>query len=47
MVQSVKNLTAVSWVTAELWVQTPAPCTGLKDLALQQFWRRSHLWVGA
>ena len=32
--QWVKNLTAVAWVTAEAWVQSPVLCSGLKDSAL-------------
>ena len=38
VVQWVKNLTAVAWVTAEaqVGVRTLAQCSGLKDLALPQ-----------
>ena len=34
MVQWVKDLTAVAQVIAEVQVQPPAPCSGLKDLVL-------------
>ena len=34
MPQWVKNLTAVAWVASELWVQSLAWHSGLKDLAL-------------
>ena len=36
MVQWVKNLTVVSWVAAEVWVQSLAWCSGLKALAFMQ-----------
>lgn len=31
VVQWGKNLTAASWVAAEVWVRAPARCSGLKD----------------
>jgi len=34
MTQGVKNTTAAAWVTAEARVQSPAQCSGLKDLVL-------------
>ena len=43
MAQWVKNLTAVAWVTVEVQVQSPAHCSGLKDLALPQLWHRWQL----
>ena len=33
MVQWLKNVTAAAWVTAEVWVQSPAWHSGLKDFA--------------
>lgn len=36
MAQWVKNLNAVAWVTGEVWVQSPAQHSGLKDLVLPQ-----------
>ena len=36
LVQWVKNLTAVAWVSAEVWVQSPAWRSGLKDPVLPQ-----------
>ena len=30
--QWLKNPTAAAWVTAEVWVGSPALCSGLKDL---------------
>ena len=44
VVQWIKNLTAVTWVTVEARVQSPAQCNGLKDLAreaLQHMQERS------
>ena len=42
--QWVKNLTAVAWVTAEVWVPSLAWHSGLTDLALLQLQHRSQLW---
>lgn len=36
MVHWVKNQTAATWVTAEMWVQSMAQYSGLKELALPQ-----------
>ena len=41
-----KNLTAAARVTAEVWVQSLARHSGLKDLALPQLWHRSQLRLG-
>ena len=46
MAQWVKNLTAVARVAAEVRVQSLAWCSGEKDLAALQLWRRSQLWLG-
>ena len=35
MLQWVKNLTAVAWVTVEVWDGSPARCSGLKDPVIQ------------
>ena len=43
MTQWIKYPTAVAWVAAETWVQSPALCSGLKDLALWQRQCRSQL----
>ena len=43
MVQLVKNLTTVAWVTAEAQVQSLAQCSGLKDPVLPQLQCRSQL----
>ena len=40
--QWVENPTAVAWVATEVQVQSPAHCSGLKDLALTQLWHRWH-----
>ena len=40
MVQGVKNLTAVAWVTVEAWVQPLAQHSGLKNPVLMQLWHR-------
>ena len=39
MAQWVKNPTAVALVTAEVWVPSPAWCTGLKDLHSILAWK--------
>ena len=36
MAQWVKNLTVLAQVAMEVWVQSPAWCSGLKDLVLLQ-----------
>ena len=36
MAQWVKNLTAAIWVAVEVWVRSPAQCSGLKDPAMPQ-----------
>ena len=41
----VKNQTALDWVSAEAWVQSPTWSSGLKNLALLQLWHRSQLWL--
>ena len=41
MVQWVKNLTAVAWVSVEAQVRFSEGCSRLKDLALQQLWIQS------
>ena len=38
VVQWVKNLMAVDWVTVEAWVQSLAQQSGLKDPSLPQLW---------
>ena len=43
--QWVENPTAVAWVATEVQVQSPAHCSGLKDLALTQLWHRWQLWL--
>ena len=43
MVQWLKNVTAAAWVTAEVWVQSPAWHSGLKDFALLQLQCRMRL----
>ena len=43
MAQWVKNLTTVAQITAEVRVQSPVWCSGLKDLALPQLQHRSQL----
>ena len=45
MVQWAKNPTAVVQVSVELWIQSPAQCNGLKDLALVQLRCRLQLWL--
>ena len=40
MVQGVKNLTAVAWVTVQAWVQPLAQHSGLKNPVLMQLWHR-------
>ena len=45
MAQWVRNLTAEAQVTVELWVQSLAWCSGLKDPALPRLWYRSQLWL--
>ena len=45
MAHWVKNPTAVAWVTAEAWVQSPAQGRGLKDQVLLQLWHRSQMWL--
>ena len=46
MMQWVENLTAAAWVTAEVQVQSPAQCNGLKDPVLPQLWLGLQLWLG-
>ena len=46
MVQWIKNPTAVTLVTVEVWVRSPPQHSGLKDLVLPQLWYRSKLWLG-
>ena len=46
MVQWVKNLTAVDWLSTEVWVLSLAQCSGFKDPALLQLWQKSQLWLG-
>ena len=41
MAQWGKNLTTEAWVAAEVWVQSLAGCSGLKDPVLPQLWHRS------
>ena len=43
--QWVKNLTTAAQVTAEVWVQSLASCSALKDSALLQLKHRSQLWL--
>ena len=43
MVQCIKNPTAVTLVTVEVWVRSPPQHSGLKDLVLPQLWYRSKL----
>ena len=43
MVQWVKNLTAVAWVSAETWVLSLAWHSGLKDAELLQLQHSSQL----
>ena len=42
--QWLKNLTAVAWAAAEVWVLSPAWCSGLKDPGLLWLWCRSQLF---
>ena len=42
MVQWVKNLTAAASVAAEMRVQSPVRCNGLKNPVLLQLWCRSQ-----
>ena len=44
--QWVKDPTAVAQIAAEAKVQSPAQCSGLKDLALSQLQCRLQLWFG-
>ena len=44
MAQWVKNPTPAARVTAEVWVQSPAQYSGLKDPALQQLWLGFNSW---
>ena len=46
MAQYVKNLTAVAWVAAEVWVSPPTPRSGFKDLALPQLQLGFNPWPG-
>ena len=46
MVPWVKNRTAAAHVTEEVRVQSPAWCSGLKDLALLQLQHRLQLGLG-
>ena len=52
MVQWVKNPTAAAWVAAEVQVQSPAPCIGLKGSVLPwlqhglRLWLRFNPWPG-
>ena len=45
VVQWVKNLTTVAWVTAEVWVQSLAQCSELKDLVMLHLWHRWQQWL--
>ena len=45
VMQWVKNLTAATQVTAEVWVQSPVQHSGLKYLVLPQLQLRSQLWL--
>ena len=52
MAQCVKNLTTGTWVAAEVQVQAPACCHGLKDLGMPQLpqrqslaWELHRMWV--
>jgi len=45
-VQWVKNLTEAAQVTEEVWIQSSAWCSGLKDLALMQLLHRSQPQLG-
>ena len=44
MVQWVMHLTAVTQVSAEAQVTSPAQCSRLKDLVLPQLWLRFSPW---
>lgn len=44
--QWVKNLTVAARVTVDSWVQSPAQCSGLKDLLLPQLQLRFNPWTG-
>ena len=46
MMQWVKSLTAVAQVALEVWVQSPALHSGLKDLVLLQLQYSSQLQLG-
>ena len=46
MAQWVKNPTAAGQVTEEVWVQSPAHLSGLKDPLLPQLWLRFNPWPG-
>ena len=43
--QWVKNSTAAAWVAVEVWVQSPAWHSGLKDPVLWQLWLWSQVWL--
>ena len=47
MAQWVKNPTVVVWITVEVWVQSLAWCSKLKDLVLLQLWLRFNPWPSA
>ena len=46
VVQQVKNLTAVAQIATEVWVQSPAWCSELKDLMMLQLQHKSQLLLG-
>ena len=46
MAQWVKSPTAMAWVAAEVWVQSLAQHSGLKDPVLPQLWHRFGPWPG-
>ena len=46
MMQWVKSLTAVAQVALEVWAQSPALHSGLKDLVLLQLQYSSQLQLG-
>ena len=46
MVQWVKNLTAVAWLTMEAQVRSLVQHSGLKDPVLMQLWLEFNLWPG-
>ena len=46
MGQWIKNLTTVTWITAEMHVQSPVQHSGLNDLALPQLQHKLQLQLG-